>query len=103
MPHFRNLSVSEVLSIKYYSQAAGSGSPRAREWGQFRNLSVSEVLSIKYYFSGGASRRRKKDDVCDFLPGGASRRPVCHQTRRTTGISVPQRASMPLWFCPLAG
>ena len=25
------------------------------------------------------------------------------QTRRTTGISVPQCASTPLWFCPLAG
>ena len=72
--HDKDLFVFVVLSIKYYSQAAGSGSPRAREWGQFRNLSVSEVLSIKYYFSGGASRRRKKDDIVIFLPGGAPRR-----------------------------
>ena len=68
MPHVRNLSVSNVLSIKYYSQAARSGSSRAREWSQVRNLSVSNVLSIKYYFSSGASRRREKDDIAIFRP-----------------------------------
>ena len=66
MHHFRNLSVSEVLNIKYYFQAAGSGSPRAREWGKFRNLSVSEVLSIKCYFSGGALRHRNKTILLFF-------------------------------------
>ena len=70
VPHFRNINVSKVLSIKCYSQAAGSGSPRAREWGQIRNLSVSEVLSIIFPAALRAATKRR---YCYFLPGGAPR------------------------------